>query len=253
MAKLTKKEAKDHAEAMRLVDSGHPLGEAEKEIVLANYHEGATHINSLAGAFFTPAGLANDFALHVPDGARVLDLCAGIGRLSYAVGFVDELPGPSGATSIVCVEQNAEYVRVGRRVLPRATWVEADVFDLAAYQHLGPFDCVISNPPFGRVKTGRGSSPLALPRYTGTLFEFRVIELATRLAPYAAFIVPQMSAPFQYSGKRSFEWVPGPGREFVEATGIKLGGSIGIDTSVYDKDWRGTPPKTEIVIYDPTE
>jgi hypothetical protein len=239
-----------HAEAMALVDSGRALTPDEREQVLETYREDAQHLNGRAGAFFTPMGLAHDFALHVPDGARVLDLCAGIGRLSYATGFQDERRGPEGAASIVCVEQNADYARVGRAVLPRATWICADAFDVAAYQHLGPFDCVIANPPFGRIKTAgdyRG-------RYTGGLFEFRLIDLADTLAPYGVFIVPQESAPFRYSGRPGFEpKTTGIAHDFEAQTGIRLLPNVGVDTAIYADQWNGTSPKVEIVILDRSE
>lgn len=249
--RLSRAQQEAHATAMALVDSGRSLSEDEREQVLEDYREDAQHLNGRAGAFFTPLGLARDFALHVPDGARVLDLCAGIGRLSWAVGFQDESPGPDGASSIVCVEQNPDYVRVGKAVLPRATWICVDAFDVDAYRALGPFDCVIANPPFGRIKTGGDH----FGRYTGGLFEFRLIELAASLSTYGVFIVPQGSAPFRYSGRSHFEPAPpgNPADRFREATGIRLRPNLGIDTAAYHGEWNGTSPLVEIVVYDPEE
>lgn len=253
MARLSKLDQKAHAAAMDLVNADRPLTLPERELIIETYREDAQHLNGVAGAFFTPMGLCDDLALHVPDGARVLDLCAGIGRLSWAVGFQGEgFAASDGASSIVCVEQNPDYVRVGRAVLPRAMWVQADAFDISAYQHLGPFDVVISNPPFGRIKTGERT--IALSRYTGGLFEFRLIELAHRLTDLGVFIVPRESAPFLYSGNRHYERrTAGKAVEFMQATGIKLRANIGIDTSVYRDEWHGPSVTCEIVTFNKVE
>jgi predicted RNA methylase len=123
--KLTKPQIKAHREAMALVDCDRRLHDEEKEFILDNFHEGATHINSSAGAFFTPRGLARDFAIEVDGGttdkSRCIDLCAGIGSLSYAV---EQKVG-----SLVCVEMNPEYARIGKRIVPAAEWIVCSVFD----------------------------------------------------------------------------------------------------------------------------
>lgn len=236
--KLSKRAAKLHREAVALARSGRRLTVDEREVVLDNFHEGAEHMNGLAGAFFTPSGLARDFALEVPSRGRILDLCAGIGALSYwCEGGRDE------GRSFVCVEMNPAYVEVGRAVMPDATWVQASAFDVEAYRHLGPFDCVISNPPFGQIPAEGFEG-----RYTGGLFEYRVIELASTLAPYGAFIVPQMSAPFRYSGRQRFEKAEDErARRFREQTGIVMEPNCGIDTACYRDAWRGVAPICEIV------
>lgn len=240
---------------MALVEAHHRgehLSLPQREEIAENYREDAQHLNGVAGAFFTPLGLARDFALHVPDGARVLDLCAGIGLLSWAVGIRNSVRGHEGASSLVCVEQNPDYLRVGQALLPEATWVLADAFDLDRYTHLGPFDCVIANPPFGRVKTG-DPSRLGL-QYTGGLFELQIVELASRLARYGVFILPQESSPFRYSGRRGMEWVTDrKAARFTRETGIALRPNIGVDCETYREEWHGTAPKVEIVIFDSEE
>lgn len=236
MPKLSKIQAKKHKEALALVRSKRPLTLDERDFVIENYHEGAEHMNGLVGAFFTPEGLARDFAIEVPDGCRVLDLCAGIGMLSYQV--------EDKAKSIVCVERNHAYVEVGRAVLPKATWVEADVFDVAAYEKFGPFDVVISNPPFGAIPVDgfEGS-------YTGGKFELKLLELASRLgARYGVFLLPQQSTPFRYSGKPEFkEQEDEHLRKFREQTGVTMEMNCGFDTTSYLKDWKGVAPVCEIV------
>jgi hypothetical protein len=238
VSKLSKAQAKAHAEAVKIL-SQDTLSHDERWFVLENWQESANHINSIAGAFFTPVGLARDFSIEV-SGKRILDLCAGIGSLSYLYF----LACPA-ASEIVCVEKNPGYVSVGRKLLPEARWIEGDVFNLPG--DLGNFDNAISNPPFGA--TSRDA--LGSPRYSGNKFEYHVIDVASDFADYGTFIIPQMSAPFRYSGKQNYERAEDQHYlDFVEKTGIELGHSCGIDTSVYLRDWRGVSPPTEIVTAD---
>jgi hypothetical protein len=232
VAKLTKPEIKAHNEAIALIDCDRPLKDDEKEYILDNWQESATHVNSSAGAFFTPRGLARDFAIEV-NGDRVIDLCAGIGSLGYAV--------EEKCDRLTCVEINPEYARIGKRILPQAEWIVASVFDLPLF---GRFDWAISNPPFGNIK-GDGFKG----KYTGSQFEYRVIEVASRLALYGAFILPQMSAPFRHSGQQCFSENEGDKpRKFREQTGIIMEHGCGVDTSIYKGDWRGVSPVCEIVV-----
>lgn len=237
--KLTKSQIKAHKEAMALVDCGRRLKDDEKEFILDNFHEGATHINSSAGAFFTPRGLACDFAIEVDGGdtdkVRCIDLCAGIGALSYAV---EQKVG-----ALVCVEMNPEYARIGKRIVPDAEWIVCSVFDPRVLE-LGQFRWAISNPPFGAIPADGFKG-----KYTGSQFEYRVIEVASRLADFGAFILPQMSAPFRYSGQESFSYDESDkARKFREQTGIEMEPNCGIDTSLYQRDWRGVSPVCEIVV-----
>ncbi|HBO5316105.1 TPA: methyltransferase [Pseudomonas aeruginosa] len=233
MAKITKDQAKRHKQALDLAHSDKHLSLDDRLFILANFHEGATNMNGLAGAFFTPEGLARDFAIEVNEGT-IIDLCAGIGRLSFACS--------DGAKRIVCVEQNTEYAEVGKRVVPEAEWIVGDVFGIG---NIGTFDWAISNPPFGQINTGADFDGA----YSGGKFEYKVIELASRLASWGAFIIPQMSAPFRYSGKQHFEQqIDKECRKFMDQTGIVMGMNCGIDTSMYLNDWKGVSPICEIVI-----
>jgi hypothetical protein len=235
--KLTKPQIKAHKEVMALVDCGRRLKDDEREFILDNFHEGATHINSSAGAFFTPRGLARDFAVEVDGGSayksRCIDLCAGIGSLSYAV--------EQNVGSLVCVEMNPEYARIGKMIVPDAEWIVASVFELG---DVGRFGWAISNPPFGAIPAHGFKG-----KYTGSQFEYRVIELASRMADFGAFILPQMSAPFRYSGQPGFTHDEGDkARKFREQTGIDMEPNCGIDTSIYRNEWRGVSPVCEIVV-----
>ncbi|MET9134768.1 hypothetical protein [Streptomyces antibioticus] len=149
--KLSKEQTKQHNRARELVGLERDLTEEEREFVLDHFHESASMSRTLDGAFFTPSELAGELH-HVIPGERIIDLCAGIGRLAWHARDHwnrrwERLP----PREIVCVEKDPEYVRVGRRVLPEATWICADVLAVPGLD-LGAFDCAISNPPFGRIK-----------------------------------------------------------------------------------------------------
>lgn len=224
--KLPKRIARTHNEAVALALSGRPLTPDEREFVLDNFHEGAEHSQSLVGAFFTPAALARDFSIEV-HGDAIVDLCAGIGRLSWACR--DEW-APSKRT-FVCVEANPLYVEIGKAVMPEATWICGDVFEVFGNAKRDVmFDHAISNPPFG---------------FSGP-FEYRVIELASKIARAGTFIVPQQSAPFRYSGVQCYrEEETETCRKFRERTGIVMDVGCAIDTSGHD--WKNVDPRVEIV------
>lgn len=236
MAKLSKEASKRHKQSLDLVHSDKRLTLDDRYFILEHFQEGAANMNSLTGAFFTPEGLATDLSVEVPERHSMIDLCAGIGRLAFTCR--------ERAGRIVCVELNPDYAAVGMRVVPEAEWIVSDVFSLTG---LGRFDVAISNPPFGAVRTSKAFSG----RYTGASFEYKVIEVASQLADYGVFIVPQASAPFRYSGQRSYSVeVTGECQKFMDQTGIILGHNCGLDTSTYKDEWHGVSPVCEIVLCD---
>ncbi|MGV9268148.1 hypothetical protein ACWDRR_26185 [Kitasatospora sp. NPDC003701] len=202
MSKLPKDIAKLHQQAQGLVDLDRPLTHREREFVLDHWQESSTASNSLDGAFFTPPGLAAAFTIETtgPEVQRVLDLCAGIGRLAWSC--MNDLAAPD--REMVCVERNPLYVEVGRKVLPEARWICADIFDLPS--DLGRFDMVISNPPYGFVeRSGDG------PGVRSRRFEYHALAVAAELAECGVFLIPQESAPFRFSGVPSYREVRGAG------------------------------------------
>lgn len=246
MSKLTKAQAKAHADAVKLLERD-VLSDDDKYFVLENWQESATHVNSSAGAFFTPSALASDFAIDVGTG-RIIDLCAGIGGLSFAVLQRTQLW--TDRPEITCVELNPDYVAVGRKIVPEANWICADVFDVLGLD-LGRFDVAMSNPPFGRIKrqVGKGA-----PRYNGAEFEFHVIDIAAHLADAGAFILPQMSAGFSLSGRPFYErQTNGKAVDFQRQVGMRFYAGCGIDTSIYRDAWKGVSPICEVVCVDFTE
>lgn len=238
MAKLTKAEAKKHHEAEQLLEKD-VWSHDDRVFFTTHWQESANHVNTTHGAFFTPLDYAMDVALDVGPG-KVVDLCAGIGTLSYAA----LLRNGAENVDITCVELNPAYVEIGRKMLPEARWICGDVFEVLP--ELGErFEYAVSNPPFGRIKadwTGR---------YTGPDFEYKVIDLASQYAEQGTFVLPQMSAGFAYSGVRYYERRDDDNKyaKFAEQTGIHLDIGAGMDTSCeyYDR-WHGVAPVTEVAI-----
>lgn len=237
MAKLSKQEVKNHNKIMDLINSDRALTFDEKWEVLENYNEGATNINSQAGAFFTPVLYARDFSLEV-FGSTVVDLCAGIGCLSFFLVNTyntDEIP-----KELVLVELNPEYAKIGKRIVPEADWI---VEDALTFNPGIIFEQCISNPPFGNIKTSDVNN---LP-YTGSQFEYKVLSKASTISQYGTFILPQNSSGFKYSGNRYYQRSESDKYlKFKEQTGFEIEPGIGIDSSVYKDQWKGVNIITEV-------
>lgn len=249
MSKLSKLAAKLHDEAAALLAKD-VLTPDDKAFIQAHWQESANHVNSTAGAFFTPPGLARDLAIEVSNSRRVIDLCAGIGTLALTIWEQQAWERHSGSApiEIVCVELNPEYAAIGKKMLPEARWITGSIFDLPA--DVGMFDTAISNPPFGAIKRGSEDGTT----FRGGEFEYHVIDVAASVAKYGAFIIPQMSAPFSYSGRDRFEEsITTKYARFHKQTGITLGPGCGVDTSIYLDEWHGVSPICEIVVADFTE
>lgn len=240
MAKLTKAETKKHNQIMDLVESDKALTYEEKLFIIENFHEGAFTNNSELGAFFTPIGLARDFTLDACTNGSVIDLCAGIGGLSFAMVHYMMY---AKVREIVCVELNHTYYKLGKRIVPEATWIHGDALT-TEFDRV--FDMAISNPPFGKIKTSDFKG-----KYTGAEFEYKVMERASQIARAGTFIIPQMSANFRYSGARCFEQnastTSAKCKKFLDETGLEMVPGCGVDTSYYLEDWKGVKPLCEVV------
>jgi hypothetical protein len=254
MAKLTKNEIKEHNIAVELLQKD-KLTFEEKLTVYEKWNEAATSLNSEAGAFFTPYELANDFSLNIYDKASTIDLCAGTGMLSFLAYHYRE------CTDITCVELNPIYYELGKKLLPEAKWINGSIFD---YKELGHFKQCISNPPFGKIKTGLDKDVQSGFNYKGAEFDLITIEIASKIADYGCFILPQGSTPFKYSGAEFFMdlreqnkgynpyglSVPAKVAKFIKETGLDYQFNIGVDTSIYKDQWKGVSPTCEIVCFD---
>lgn len=232
MARISKQQSKQHEQVLELVHSDSPLTFEQKEFILQNYQ--GDGIGS-TGAFFTPEGLAWDFSIDSGSTGRCIELCAGIGRLSFCQYYRHR------PAHITCVELNPDYVQVGMRVLPEAEWIVGDALTFTSEQ---PYDIVYGNPPFGKIQT----SEAAKGSYKGSEFEYKVITHGASLAPYGVWIVPQGSAGFVYSGARYYERRESAKyNKFAEQTGFHFEAGCGVDTSLFRDQWHGTNVVCEIV------
>lgn len=253
MAKLTKAQARAHEQAQQLLDSADHLNETAIQYVLTHWQESATHVNSTAGAYFTPTDLASDFTLEVGEPSSVVDLCAGIGTLSLALWHrhlrMRQMHlKDDGRLQMVCVEVNPDYVQVGARLLPQAHWITGSIFDPGVQRELaamGPFEVAVSNPPFGRITP---SAPGAVAGYTGAEFDLQTVAYASTIAKSGVFILPSASLGWEYSGRpRYLERTTTKYERFARETGIQLTAGCGIDTSAYT-GWHGVRPVVEIAL-----
>jgi predicted RNA methylase len=235
MARLSKAQIKAHEAAVALL-AKERLTDDEREFVLDNWQESANHVNSAAGAFFTPSGLASDLAIY-SYGTKVIDLCAGIGCLGLWTWWRgDQRP------QVTCVEVNPAYVEIGRKLFPEAEWICASVEEFANRQR-GTWDVAISNPPFGKTAKIKG------PRYSGE-DDLAVVDIASDIADYGVFILPVMSVPFEFSGLRGYRERPSAKHDrFLAATHIQLR-CESIDCAYHADGWRGVKPKVELVSAD---
>lgn len=239
MGRLSKAQIKAHQEACDLLTKV-GLNDDERQFVLDNWQESATHVNSAAGAFFTPSGLALDAAIYAvwyqEKPIRVLDLCAGIGALGLSCWWRS-----NREAEVTCVEINPGYVEVGRKLFPEARWIEASADALPS--DLGAFDVVISNPPFGKTAKIKG------PRYFGE-DDLAIVDIASDLATWGVFILPSNSCPFEYSGKPNYrERESRKYEKFCKATALSIR-CESIDCEYHRDQWRGVSPSVEVVTCD---
>lgn len=201
MAKLTKTDTKLHDEAMELINGTGVLNFDQIEFCYENYNPMAEHNVGKAAIFFTPPELAWNFAVMASPSGRVIDLCAGIGILARNVMQHDSYLGSTEAvphgdiTEMVCLEQNPEFVRIGKRLLPQATWIEGSVFDKDLIISLGEFDLAISNPPYGNIPGKKAGSWLK----TKGPAQWMVMEVGLRLAYNGVVaILPRGDSDYDY-------------------------------------------------------
>ena len=120
MPKLTKVQLRDNNLINDLVYSDKPLTQDERFFILEHYTPTPKIVTAI-NAFFTPIGLAHEAYLYMNDWGVIVDIGAGIGRLTY----YQLMKRPK---EVIAVELEPDFVRIGKRVCPEATWINSDIF-----------------------------------------------------------------------------------------------------------------------------
>jgi predicted RNA methylase len=252
MAKLSKQQLKNHQQALELVDLKRDLDFDERHFVLENFCPGAG-AKTYGQMFFTPMGLAGELAIHRwADRGTVVDIGAGIGALTrfcLDYGSLD----PKRPDRFICIERSVENVRVGKKVVPEAEWIQADAFDPAVWAQIGEVEYVISNPPFGNVPTDNDSKEYKdFQKELGVgVAHLKAVGLCRKFSAYGGtFILPQGDLPFEYSGRNHYhakESVSTVLAKFMKRWPNTTFNCQGIDCSVYENEWQDASPKVELV------
>lgn len=250
--KLSKQVVKEQKQIYELIQSKDTFTYDELEMIYEKFNEGYLQDVTSHSAYFTPLDLAYDFALFAGRYGTVVDMCAGIGVLSFALLTRDTYE--KNIKQIVAIERNEVYYNLGKKLLPQVDWILGDMFDKSVWDGIrekyGKIHCVNSNPPFGKVsKTDADRSWL---KYKGADIEMAAIEIAMLNAERCSFILPQGSCDFRYSGRHYYEEIENrKTAKLKKETGIDFymyGGDV--DTSVYKDEWRNTKVTVEVVTID---
>lgn len=255
MGKISKESMKRHSKAMEIIKQSE-LSFDDKVYVLENYHEGATNMNNLVSAHFTPPSIAKCLEQNVRN-KNFVDLCSGIGMLSWYFLRAAQFNGDELGIKGVCVENCTEYYNVGKKLMPEFHWINGDIFDLKVIQEIKDYMkglefSVVSNPPYGRqVKTNTKE----ILKYKGAEFEFKAIELGYLLgANDGAFLIPQGSCNFKMttpSRNNEFNVPCKKYEEFYNDTGLTMSPNMGFTTDIFDdKGWKDVSIVTEIAIFE---
>jgi predicted RNA methylase len=222
--RISKIASKKHEEAVELALSGKELTFDEKWQILNDYNAAANHLISKNAAFFTPPAIAKEMIIECIDKPkkRILDLGAGIGCISFFINEQQKIWGKENEIEIICLELNADYIEIGKSIIPEATWIHGDMFDQDLIKSLGKFDEVVSNPPYGIIQKTNWLN-LNLSQYTAA-------EIAMKVSNHGVFLLAQNDCPFKYSGNKSFEKVYCKRYDkFHKDTGIYFHMNCGID------------------------
>jgi hypothetical protein len=233
--KVSKLKRKKHDEVMDLLKLDRDLNQHEVYQFHEHFQESLLSDIGATGTFFTPMNLCRDFSLETQKDVKTIDLCSGIGALTHHDYFYSD-----DREAFTCVERNYRFVEIGKKLYPKANWICGDVLEVK-----GRYKQSISNPPFGKIiaRTDWEGD------YTGSDFEYRVIEKASQISDYGVFIIPQNSTPFRYSGQQIYqEKIEKKYQKFLDETGIEFDFNCGIDTA--GAEWKNTNIITEIVCAD---
>lgn len=268
MGKLSKREIKRQQEVQTVLQKEH-LTIDEIEYIYENYDPGYDTNVSEKGIYFTPLDLAQDFALFAPKHGHIVDLCGGIGMLSYKLICMSYYHNP--IESITIIEQNKRFCEIGTKLLSGLTrynhnlkwasdstpieinYINASMYDYEMWENItaplkrGKFDLCTSNPPYGKAGPNERVESSWL-NYTGER-ELMALELAHRYSNHAHFIIPPSSCEFQYSGRPYYGRRPSKKIDRFKKANPDMFFYMeaeGIDASIYRDEWKGTSITTEV-------
>ena len=125
--KLSKQQVKEQKQIYDLIQSKDKFTFEELELIYEKFNEGYLQDVTSNSAYFTPLDLAYDFALFAGRHGIVVDMCAGIGVLSFAALTRDTYD--KNIKKIVAIERNEAYYNLGKKLLPEVDWILGDIFD----------------------------------------------------------------------------------------------------------------------------
>lgn len=232
--KLSKAEIKLQKEVKAILEQ-EDLSFEDQEYIYENFNAGAISDVTTHSAYFTPLDLAYDFALFAGRSGVCVDMCAGIGVLSFCASVRDTYSRK--IKQQICIERNPDYLAIGKKLLPDAEWILGDMFDESMWNDIinryGKIDSIVSNPPFGKVtKTDKDRSWL---KYQGADLDIAAIEIALKFADDVSMILPSGSVSFRYSGRPYYEDIDNRKiNKLKKDTGLEfMMTNPGLDTSVY--------------------
>ena len=235
--KLSKPELKLQKEVFQLIENNNTFTFEQLEYIYENFNPGYISDVITHSAYFTPLDMAYDFAkLSVRHGV-IVDMCAGIGCLSFAVKTRDTYE--HNITQQICIERNHKYINIGKKLLPTAQWIQGDIFDKSIWDSIidqyGKIDCIISNPPFG--KMSKSDSNRDWLKYTGVEIDIASIEVALKYTDNVSMILPINSCTFSYSGMPYYQERENKKIEKLkQETGLSfIMCNPGIDTTAYSQ------------------
>jgi methylase of polypeptide subunit release factors len=248
MAKLSTQELKNHDKTERILEKADPLSLHDRQFVLDHWMPEAD-IVAREKAFFTPRWMSAAVAMEAADDGRVVDLCAGIGSLSWYMTRENRPWALRPGFSMTAIEKNPRFVEIGKRLLPEVEWIQGDVFSRTMWDKIGPFDSFITNPPFGM------PARVEWLRY-GEESSLMVVEVGLRYSRWGTgtAILPQSLCPFRYSGVQEYKQVPPLAKTDRFLRKVPALMQVGAtDTTVVpegERDFRDTSTITEIVNFD---
>ncbi len=254
MGKISKEVLKRHNKAIEILKQ-EELSFNDKVYVLENFHEGATNMNNLISAHFTPMSIAKSVE-QCTRYNNFIDLCAGIGALAWQQLRTQQFEDTVGKSIGICIENCTEYYEIGKKIMPEFHWINGSIFDETVIKEVkeimkGKDFSIISNPPYGiQVKTDTKK----LLKYTGSEFEYKAIELGYILgANEGIFLIPQNSCNFKMTTPNRHNEFNVPNNKyekFEKQTGLIMTPNIGFSTETFDDNWKDVSIITEIAIFE---